>query len=226
MKWIASQYNMKLPPEYTDPTHCSDAIGRGDILDIDQENCVAQLMSPISKEDLKWMPCAQKLQPDPPTNCGANDCKPNCTDVTDFHRNCLNKDISGCYETVRVKVSKTTCDFSTHFLDPDDATHREPWSECSNNGKEGFNENIFQCRNSDGELAICSNNCRGVNPNAIIIGGAAVTIAATVSQTLLLSPAAIGAFGLGAGAVGIGAASGFFPSQCPNRTPCQVRHQL
>ena len=71
-------------------------------------------------------------------------------------------------------------------------------------------------------MAICSNNCRGVNPNAIIIGGTAVAIAAAVSQTLLLSPAAIGVVGLGAGAVGVGAASGLFRNQCPNRRPCQV----
>ena len=91
-----------------------------------------------------------------------------------------------------------------------------------------FNENIFQCKNSEGKVAICSNNCRGVNPNAIIIGGAAIAIAATVSGNLLLTPAAIGAVGLGAagaGAVGIGAASGMFVNQCPNRRPCQVSHQ-
>ena len=113
---------------------------------------------------------------------------------------------------VCVKESRTTCDFNN-------ASHP---SECSNNGGEGFNENIYQCRNSEGDLAICSNNCRGVNPNAIIIGGTAVAIAATVSQTLLLSPAAIGVVGLGAGAVGVGAASGLLRNQCPNRRPCQV----
>ena len=210
MNWIASQYNMKISSQYTELAECSETAGRGNISDIDQVECAAQLMSPKFPQVRKWFPCALKLQQ--PTDCGANGCKPDCTDVTNFHESCLNRDISGCYEMVRVKESRTTCDFNN-------ASHP---SECSNNGGEGFNENIYQCRNSKGDLAICSNNCRGVNPNAIIIGGTAVAIAAAVSQTLLLSPAAIGVVGLGAGAVGVGAASGLFGNQCPNRRPCQV----
>ena len=223
MRWIATQYNMEMPPDYIEPAHCSDTSGRGNFTDIDQVRCAAQLMSPVSKKDRKWIPCAQKLRP---TNCGSHRCKPECSNVGNFHESCINKDISGCYEKISVQASSTTCDFYRHF--PINETHSEPWKECRNNGTEGFNENIFQCKNSEGKVAICSNNCRGVNPNAIIIGGAAIAIAATVSGNLLLTPAAIGAVGLGAagaGAVGIGAASGMFVNQCPNRRPCQVSHQ-
>ena len=220
MNWIASQYNMKMPPEYTEPSSCSDTNGRGDKSDINKEVCNAQLLS--ARKERTWKPCAKKLQPDPPTNCGVKGCELNCTQVSSFHEDCINKVIKGCFETTSVKVLNTMCDFKK----PDPSDNMKPWSECRLSGTEGFSQNVFQCLDTRGETAICSNNCKGMNPNGIIIGGTAVAIAATVSATGFLTPAVMGAVGLGAvgaGAVGVGGASAFFTDRCPNTRPCRVR---
>ena len=65
----------------------------------------------------------------------------------------------------------------------------------------------------------CANNCKGVNPNAVIIGGSAVLAASTVTLQQMI---AIGAgFGL-AGGLG-GAAVGQMVNQgCPRTRPCEV----
>ena len=49
---------------------------------------------------------------------------------------------------------------------------------------------------TEGELAACANNCPGVDPNAIVVGGAALAIAATASLLGVLQPViAIGGVG-------------------------------
>ena len=65
----------------------------------------------------------------------------------------------------------------------------------------------------------CANNCRGVNPNAVIIGGTAVLAVAAVSPLSTLVP-----LGLGAATVGGGAAvvSQMMNRGCPATTPCRV----
>ena len=234
MSWIANQYNMKMPPGYPDPpSSCyDDKDSEEKKLDIDKEVCNARLMSDYYTDDYtdeqKWIPCGQKLQPyGAPDNCEGTSFKPNCAEVTQFRKNCTEKEICGCYEKSSVKVSVSTCDFKTAFQSINDF---RPVTECRRTKTEGFAQNIYQCVDTNGKLAICSNNCRGVNPNGIIIGGTAIALTAAVSGLTLLQPAVLGAVGLGAlgaGAVGVGGAASFFrSSQCPNTRPCRVSHHM
>ena len=62
----------------------------------------------------------------------------------------------------------------------------------------------------------CANNCRGVNPNSVIIGGGAVLAAATVGGLRYLAP-------VGAAAAGGSAALMASSMQCPRSRPCRVR---
>ena len=59
---------------------------------------------------------------------------------------------------------------------------------------------IFQ--DKAGNNLACANNCRGVDPNSVIIGGGAVLAATALSAQAFLVPAA----GVGLGAAGLGAA--------------------
>ena len=75
----------------------------------------------------------------------------------------------------------------------------------------------------DGNNMTCANNCRGVNPNAVIVGGVGVLAAAVASQQVLLQAAGLGAIGLGA--IGVGGASALMNiNRCPNTRPCRVSH--
>ena len=65
----------------------------------------------------------------------------------------------------------------------------------------------------------CANNCRGVNPNAVIIGGTAVLAVAAVSPLSTLVPLGLGAATVGGGAVVLGQVMN---RRCPARTPCLV----
>ena len=67
----------------------------------------------------------------------------------------------------------------------------------------------------NGVTLACANNCLGVDPNSVIIGGGAVLAASAIGLSSFLLPAA----GVGAGAVGLGAAGfmangGCLPTQC------------
>ena len=68
-----------------------------------------------------------------------------------------------------------------------------------------------------GYLGTCANNCRGVDPNSVIIGGGAVLAASAVGGLSFfgLAPA------LGLGAVAA-AAGGMALTQCPASRPCRV----
>ena len=64
----------------------------------------------------------------------------------------------------------------------------------------------------------CANNCKGVNPNAVIIGGTAVLAASTVTlQQVLTIGAGVAAAGGGAAVVGQIVNQG-----CPRTRPCRV----
>ena len=45
----------------------------------------------------------------------------------------------------------------------------------------------------------CANNCKGVNPNAVIIGGTAVLAAAAVTPLQVLTPLGLGVIAAGGG---------------------------
>jgi hypothetical protein len=83
------------------------------------------------------------------------------------------------------------------------------------------NQNFFFCYNIKGDEAICANNCPGMDPNAVVVGGAAALFAvaaATSTAPQLLGPA-LGAGSLlaGAGMLRMGMAN-----SCP-RGQCRVR---
>ena len=124
-----------------------------------------------------------------------------------------------------VHKTESSCVFD-QSLSPDG--NNRTWDRCRIEGSEGFSYNIYQCQDERGKIGICANNCKGVNPNSIIIGGLAPVFAFGAGQAFL-QPALLGAAGLGAGAIGVGAAMGVGPSisgQCPNTRPCRVRESL
>ena len=64
----------------------------------------------------------------------------------------------------------------------------------------------------------CANNCKGVNPNAVIIGGTAVLAASTVTLQQVLAISAVAAAG-GGGAFAVGQ---MMNRGCPRTSPCNV----
>ena len=74
-------------------------------------------------------------------------------------------------------------------------------------------------QDANGNNMTCANNCRGVNPNAVIIGGTAVLAVAAVSPLSTLVPLGLGAATVGGGAVVIGQVMN---RRCPARRPCLV----
>ena len=70
----------------------------------------------------------------------------------------------------------------------------------------------------------CANNCRGVNPNAVIIGGTAVLAVAAVSPLQMLTVLGLGVGGLGAAAGGGTVAFNQMMDNfgCPTTRPCRV----
>jgi hypothetical protein len=97
-----------------------------------------------------------------------------------------------------------------------------PWDRCMLEAREGYAYNIYMCKDQYGNNMTCANNCRGVNPNAVIVGGVGVLAAAVASQQVLLQAAGLGAIGLGA--IGVGGASALMNiNRCPNTRPCRGR---
>ena len=72
-------------------------------------------------------------------------------------------------------------------------------------------------QDQSGHNMTCANNCRGADPNSVIIGGGAVLAASAVGGLSFfgLAPA------LGLGAVAA-AAGGMALTQCPASRPCRV----
>ena len=70
----------------------------------------------------------------------------------------------------------------------------------------------------DGNLMTCANNCRGVDPNSVIIGGSAVLAAAALGAQSFILPA-VGMAGVG----GVGAVGLAMAMQPCNNGQCLVR---
>ena len=64
----------------------------------------------------------------------------------------------------------------------------------------------------------CANNCKGVNPNAVIIGGTAVLLAAAVTPLQMLTVGVGAAVAAGGGAVALSQIMS--SSNCPATRPC------
>ena len=94
----------------------------------------------------------------------------------------------------------TKCNFN--YVDP---KTNETWDKCRVWSEEGIAFNVHQCIDEKGRTATCHNNCKGVDPSAIIGAGVAAVVASGISGQAALPVA--GALGLGGlGAVGGGAA--------------------
>ena len=210
MHWIAAQYGMMMPQGYEMPSSCSKSSGRKD--DIEKSVCRVQTNHYIPKQRL--IPCPAKLRP-----AGSGEVIKNCTEVSKFQFECSTGTISGCYDVVDRHVTGGYCDWSQR----DDDDDEEPWDRCRLVAAEGFSYNIFRCKDRYGGIGTCSNNCRGVDPNAIIIGGSAVLGATSLGGLTILQAAGLGA--IGAGAIGAGGASALMNiNRCPNTRPCRVSH--
>ena len=95
----------------------------------------------------------------------------------------------------------------------------KPWDKCRLVAEEGFAYNVYHCKDPYGEVVTCANNCRGVDPNAIVIGGTAV-LAATAT-----APTGLAVIALGLGGVGLVGAGAMANGMCPP-TMCRVRTQF
>ena len=256
MDWIAGQYRMRMPSDYIKPASCHDQYyaapissspsisrnwfapqeevfhGSGNVSDIYKEDCMSSFNYDYvdqNKTLTEFRNCSDfpKLLP-ASLNCNGN-CTPNCTEVVDFADSCRKGTIKGCNNTRTHWASHKydKCAFDQTYEKPN-GENAKTWKECRLQGAEGFSYNIYQCQDERGEIGICANNCKGVNPNSIIIGGLAPVFAFAAGQAFL-QPALLGAAGLGAGAIGVGAAMGVGPSisgQCPNTRPCRVSDLL
>ena len=77
---------------------------------------------------------------------------------------------------------------------------------------------MYHCKDFYGEVVTCANNCIGVDPNAIVIGGTAVLAATATAPTGLAVIATLGLVGVGLVGAGVMA-----PAMCRVRT--QFHHQ-
>ena len=240
MDWIASQYRMRFTG--WKPKECFDSFypsytrqnkartwfslkekvvpGTGDVDDIQKEDCKGSFnYDHIVRSTEEFRSCSEfeKLVPDQ-LSC-TDDCRPNCTEVENFAESCKQGTIEGCKYTTTIWASQKIdrCAF-----DEISTNGTRTWSQCRLQGAEGFSYNIYQCQNKEGEFGVCANNCKGVNPNSIIIGGFATVAVAAVAAQSTLQAAVLGVGGLGAVA-GIGAMG--LVQQCPNSRPCRVSRQ-
>ena len=241
MDWIAGQYNMRLPSDYV-ASSCSEqrivnptltkntdfGVGTGDINDIEKDDCQALFDYYYTEEETSFKNCSDfpKLQLEAPVNeadCGDHGCTPSCRYVDNFHQECKAETIKGCFEDSLVHVKNGTCAFNQTI----DGVEEKTWDSCRLEGSEGFSYNIYVCQDKRGKIGTCANNCRGVSPNSILIGGVAPFFAAAVSAQTFLQPVLLGAAGIGAIGAGAGGASVFLNNQqCPNTRPCRVSYHL
>jgi hypothetical protein len=208
MGWIASQYDMDLPAGYTVPASCRQSSGSRE--DIQQQQC--RIHTGYDLERPKFMPCPG-VQVDQTTQ------NPNCTDVANFHTDCSKQAITGCHYSITKHITHGFCDF-TH-TETNDKGNRTIWTECRLAATKGYSYNVYQCYDRRGKKGTCANNCRGVDPNAIIIGGTAVLAASAIGFTAVQTMGVVGAAGVGVAGVG-GAAAMMMSSGCP-RGFCVVR---
>ena len=156
--------------------------------------------------------CKQNMKEKKRTE-GDDDKYPSCDTITtysDAKEKCCSGEIDGCtYQQDQHVTDGGECDWTQTDTDT-----KEQWSQCRLVAAEGFAYNVFQCLNKDGQKGTCSNNCLGVDPNAIIIGGTAVLAASAIAPAIV--PQVLGIGGLAAlGAVGAGAMMMGHQDTCP-----------
>jgi hypothetical protein len=72
--------------------------------------------------------------------------------------------------------------------------------------KPGPSSNFFYCNNTEGKEAVCANDCPGVDPNAVVVGGTALLLAPLAAATIVAPNLAGPALGAGSifAAMGLG----------------------
>ena len=144
-----------------------------------------------------------------------------------------NINLGSCVGRNTTNLGVKECDFS--YVDKTSGV-QDSWDKCRLFSQEGYAYNIYICKvvlhllhhvqvplhlnlpqDQSGHNMTCANNCRGVDPNSVIIGGGAVLAASAVGGLSFfgLAPA------LGLGAVAA-AAGGMALTQCPASRPCRV----
>lgn len=139
-------------------------------------------------------------------------------------------------------LNKTSCRASGDYLrDPKvnlatrfsycDFTQKDDegklWDRCRLFANEGFAYNLYECRDRFGQNVICANNCRGVDPNAILAGGSAIFFTAAFGGLGALAPVIVPALGLaaaGGAAMAVGGPAFPLLGICPPGT-CRVGNQ-
>ena len=211
LPWIAGMYGMKMPPDYATKPSCSRTVGSRE--NIEQSNCVGQ--------DAENQDRGRCLLWESEGFASLEDClaeKP-------------------LYNNSGTGKQRKKCDFTYNYTYIEDGQETSfIWDKCRLFAQEGYAYNIYMCKvvfyperltsmlllqlqDSGGNNMTCANNCRGVNPNSVIIGGGAVLAAATVGGLGYLAP--VGA--VGAAAAAGGTAALMASMQCPRSRPCRVR---
>ena len=89
------------------------------------------------------------------------------------------------------------------------------------------NSNFFYCYNTKGKKSVCANNCPGVDPNAIVVGGVALAfatgaVAVGAAPNLLFPVLGAGSLLAAAGLGGVNMNMRRTPTACPPRQ-CRAR---
>ena len=163
LDWIADQYNLRLPADYTLPPHCSQSSGSRE--DVNRTRCVARNLDVAATTRLEDVHIVQ----------GANPSLPRPLQYCNF------------------------------YLGP--GPEFEQFNQCrlffNNAGKPKLSRNFFYCvitdENGRPSLAACANNCRGVDPNAVVVGGTAALLSLATAAASL-GPDLLGS-ALGAGSL-------------------------
>jgi len=141
LDWIAAQYNLSLPADFTVPARCSQSAGSKQ--DVNQTTCISRSLEP----------------------------------TTPFGN-----------------VSYCNFSFSSYY------------SQCrlytlNRDNKPAISKNFYVCSNTEDEIAACANNCRGVDPNAVVVGGTAALFSlAAAASVAAAGPDLLGS-ALGAGSL-------------------------
>jgi len=141
LDWIAAQYNLSLPADYTVPAHCSQSTGSKQ--DVNQTTCVS------------W---------------------PIITGTPYGNVSYCNFSYSSYHSQCRL-----------YTYNPDD--------------KPAISKNFYYCVNTEGQEAVCANNCRGVDPNAVVVGGTAALFSLAASVSVAVAGADLLGSALGAGSL-------------------------
>ena len=121
--------------------------------------------------------------------------------------------MNGVYRSKgKANMNSQTCLTNTGFdcdFEAISPVTKKKVTECQTYAIEGYSKPINTCiaKDSKYQTAICSNNCKGVDPKTIIVGGLPILASATVGVGL--APLIVGFGGLTTAITGT-AAVGFF----------------